>query len=80
MNLDPEDLAATYAGMGEPELLELARSYDSLTDSTQAVLRAEFARRNLDPPVVEDSHHGPGAAGRWQQIAWRSTRDVSTSK
>ena len=55
MNLDPEDLAASYAKMGEPELLELARSYDSLTDSAQAVLRAEFGRRNLDPPIIEDS-------------------------
>jgi hypothetical protein len=59
MNLDPEDLAASYAKMGEPELVELARSYDSLTDSAQAVLRAEFGRRNLDPPIIEDSDDVP---------------------
>jgi hypothetical protein len=52
MNLDPEDLAANYAKMEEPELLELARSYDLLTDSAQAVLRAEFAHRRLDPRPI----------------------------
>jgi Putative prokaryotic signal transducing protein len=54
MHIDPEDIAAGYANMGELELLELARSYDSLTDSAQAALRAEFARRNLEPPLIED--------------------------
>jgi hypothetical protein len=50
----PEQLAARYAAMSEVELLELAQDYDALTDSAKTALRAEFARRNLEPPLVED--------------------------
>jgi Putative prokaryotic signal transducing protein len=50
----PEDLAAQYAQMSETELMELARSYDSLQEVAQAALRAEFARRGLEPPLVEE--------------------------
>lgn len=49
----PEDLAAQYAQMSELELMELARSYDGLVDNAQAALRAEFARRGLETPLVE---------------------------
>ncbi len=34
--------------------MEIARNYDTLTDTAQAALREEFARRGLDPPVVEE--------------------------
>ena len=54
MNLDPEDIAEGYRKMVEGELLRLARSYDSLTDTAQAALRAEFSRRDLEPPFIED--------------------------
>ena len=50
----PEDLAAQYAQMSETELMELARSYDSLLEFAQAALRAEIARRGLEPPLVEE--------------------------
>lgn len=50
----PEDLAARYACMSEIELQELAQEYDSLTEASQSALRAEFAKRNLEPPVLED--------------------------
>jgi hypothetical protein len=49
-----EDLAAQYAQMSETELLELARSYDSLREVAQVALRAEFARRGLEPPLVKE--------------------------
>jgi hypothetical protein len=49
-----EDLAAQYAQMSESELMELARSYDGLEGFAQAALRAEFARRGLEPPLVEE--------------------------
>lgn len=49
-----EDLVASYAKLEEPELMELARTYDSLTDSAQSALRAEFARRGLEPPLIEE--------------------------
>jgi hypothetical protein len=55
----PEDLAAQYAQMSETELMELARSYDGLLEIAQAALRAEFARRGLEPPLAEESQE-PG--------------------
>lgn len=54
MTPSPEDLAAQYAQMSETELMELARSYDGLLEVAQAALRAEFARRGLEPPVIEE--------------------------
>lgn len=55
MTPSPEDLAAQYAQMSETELMELARSYDGLLEIAQAALRAEFARRGLEPPLVEET-------------------------
>jgi hypothetical protein len=49
-----EDLAAHYAQMSETELMDLARSYDGLLEIAQSALRAEFARRGLEPPIVEE--------------------------
>ena len=54
MTPSPEDLAAQYAQMSETELMELARSYDGLVEIAQVALRAEFARRGLEPPLVEE--------------------------
>jgi predicted RNA-binding Zn-ribbon protein involved in translation (DUF1610 family) len=54
MTPSPEDLAAQYAQMSETELMELARSYDGLLEIAQAALRAEFAQRGLEPPLVEE--------------------------
>jgi hypothetical protein len=54
MTPGPEDLAAQYAQMSETELMELARSYDGLLETAQVALRAEFARRGLEPPLVEE--------------------------
>jgi hypothetical protein len=53
MTRGPEDLATQYAQMNEIELTELARSYDGLVETAQSALRAEFARRGLQPPEVE---------------------------
>ena len=73
MNIGPEDLIRGYAKMSEPELLEFARCYDSLTEPAQAALRGEFARRNLEPPVIEDE---PGTAGR-NLVTVQRYRDLS---
>jgi len=54
MTPSPEDLAAQYAQMSETELMELAQSYDGLVEIAQSALRAEFARRGLEPPLVEE--------------------------
>lgn len=40
--------------MSEPELMELARGYDSLVEPAQTALRAEFAKRNLEPSLIEE--------------------------
>jgi len=54
MTPSPEDLAAQYAQMSETELMELARSYDGLLEIAQVALRAEFVRRGLEPPLVDE--------------------------
>ena len=48
------NFAERYRKMSEPELMDLAREYDELVDEAQAALRAEFARRGLEPPLIED--------------------------
>lgn len=39
--------------MSEPELMQVARSYDELVEPAQAALRAEFQKRSLEPPLIE---------------------------
>jgi hypothetical protein len=74
MHIDPEDLATSYAQMGEAELMELAQAYDSLTDPAQGALRAEFARRNLEPPMLEDVGY---EVERRNLVTLRRYRDLS---
>ena len=50
-----DEFAARYSDLGEAELLEVARDYMSLTEHAQAALRAEFARRGMEAPLVEGS-------------------------
>jgi len=50
--VEPE-FAAYYADLSESELVSIARAYDSLVDDAQTALRAEFARRRLEPPLIE---------------------------
>ena len=40
--------------MSETELMELAHAYDGLLEVAQTALRAEFARRGLEPPLAEE--------------------------
>jgi hypothetical protein len=54
MSSDQLNPGETYSLMSEQELLALARSYETLTDAAQAALRAEFARRNLLPPFIDE--------------------------
>jgi hypothetical protein len=48
------ELLQTYRSASDGELLDLALTYDSLTETAQNALRAEFARRGLEPPVIPD--------------------------
>jgi hypothetical protein len=73
MQIDPEEIAADYARMWETELLELAQDYASLTETAQVILRAEFARRNLEPPILEDKPE----AGQRDLVIIRRYRDLS---
>jgi hypothetical protein len=75
MNPSPDELAKNYAQMGEYELTEVARSYDSLTESAQTALRAEFDKRNLDPPTIDDLD-APAATGP-NFVTIRRYRDLS---
>jgi hypothetical protein len=59
MESDGADYAAVYAGMYDGELVEVARSYDSLTPAAQSALREEFARRGLEPPIVDEPEESP---------------------
>jgi Putative prokaryotic signal transducing protein len=75
MQPSPEELANSYTRMSESELIDLARSYDSLTESAQIVLRAEFAKRHLDPPTIDEPEN-PTASGP-NFITVRRYRDLS---
>jgi hypothetical protein len=74
MDLDSEDIARGYRNMLEGELLELARSYDSLSDDAQGALRSEFARRHLEPPYIEEEEY---AFERRDLVTLRRYRDLS---
>jgi hypothetical protein len=60
--------------MSETELMGLARAYDDLVDEARAALRAEFARRGLEPPLIEeeepitDDVTGPVTVARFRDI------------
>ena len=43
-----------YETMSNRQLLETARNYEKLPDANQAALRAEFASRGLEPPLVDN--------------------------
>ena len=58
--------------MSELELIELARGYDSLIEEAQAALRAEFAKRNLEPPLIE----GPTEISSRTLVTVGSYRDL----
>ncbi len=53
-----DTFAVQYAAMDEAGLLRTARIYDTLVEAAQEALRAEFARRNLEPPLVDEDPAG----------------------
>ena len=61
--------------MSDGELLELAQAYDGLTDAAQTALRAEFAQRGLEPPIIEEPRE-PKVGAR-QLLTVRRYRDLS---
>jgi hypothetical protein len=53
--LDNRSFAIQYAELTRDQLLQLARDYDSLNDTAQTALRAEFARREMQPPLIDEA-------------------------
>jgi hypothetical protein len=76
MNPSHADFVTNYAKLGESELMEIARSYDTLTGEAQTALREEFARRGLDPPLVEEKELSEPPAQR-NLVTVRRYRDLS---
>jgi hypothetical protein len=65
--------ADEYVQMSEGELLNLATSYHSLVEPAQDALRGEFARRGMEPPMVEE----PGEMASERLVTVRRYRDTS---
>lgn len=53
MEIDIRELADNYGQMSNEELLEVGQDYDALTAQAQEALRSEFARRKMEPPIIE---------------------------
>lgn len=68
------EFANTYSAMSEPQLMQLARGYDSLTGPAQDALRAEFARRKMQPPLVDEQPEVPELRNL---VTIRQYRDLS---
>jgi hypothetical protein len=72
---DESGFANEYAQMGEAELLKIAAAYDSLVESAKDALRAEFSRRKMEPPLVEDA--GLEVVDSQRLVTVRRYRDLS---
>ncbi len=73
MERSGEDFGTHYLGMEDKELLRLAQQYDSLTEDAQSALRTEFARRGLEPPLLE----GEDEVESRKLVTVRRYRDLS---
>ena len=62
--------------MNEAELIAVARRYDTLTEPEQDALRAEFAERDLEPPLLDDEEDAAPPLDQ-KLITIRRYRDLS---
>ena len=53
-DLELREVAERYQQMSESELMDIAHKYDGLTEPAKAILRDEFSRRSLQPPIVDE--------------------------
>ncbi len=74
MGSDLQEFAERYRALSEPDLLLLAHRYDDLQEPAQVALRAEFSRRSLDPPLLDDPAE---LATERRLITIRRFRDLS---
>jgi hypothetical protein len=78
MDLPREDeLIQTYRSASDKELIELALTYDSLTEVAQGALRAEFASRGLEPPEIPDD---PPTAEFQRLVTVQQYRDLAEAQ
>jgi hypothetical protein len=78
MDLPREDeLIQTYRSASDKELIELALTYDSLTEVAQGALRNEFARRGLEPPEIPDD---PPTAEFQRLVTVQQYRDLAEAQ
>ena len=56
--------------MSETELMDAARAYDGLQPEAQFLLREEFGRRSLEPPLIEEK--------LWQLPSFQNLVTVAT--
>lgn len=70
----PIDFSAEYSRMNEQELMAVARNYDDLTEAARQAIRTEFAKRRLEPPILDDPEPQP----EWSELATVETfRDLT---
>ena len=74
---DENELLRAYGSQTDAALLELALGYDSLTDVAQSALRAEFARRGLEPPELPDPAPVPALQ---RTVVVRQYRDLADAQ
>ena len=74
MSSEHVPFAERYATLSNEELLTLAQGYDTLKDDAQAALRAEFAHRKMEPPLLDGDE--PAVSQR-SLVTLRQYRDLS---
>lgn len=55
---DLKSLEEQYKAMPEAQLIAVGRRYEEFQEEVKALIRAEFARRSLEPPLLEDEDEG----------------------
>src|ERR1700753_3433851 len=72
-----DELIQTYRSASDKGLLQLALTYDSLTEVAQSALRPEFARRGLEPPEIPDA---PPTAEFQRLVTVQQDRDLAEAQ
>jgi hypothetical protein len=74
-DLELREISERYRKMSEPELMDVARKYEQLTVPAQNLLREEFSRRSLLPPLL-DEDPGFGTIEHRNLVTIRTYRDL----
>jgi hypothetical protein len=74
-NAELKTVTERYRQMSEGELMDVARKYEQLTEPAQVLLREEFSRRSLLPPLIEEDPGEYRVEGR-TLVTVRKYRDL----